>query len=328
MTSVVRLMVALSLCAVPALPTDLDGVLARAAAAATAFHRDFRQLIADESYTQVYSSSPSSAWRSQSLRSEVAMVADEDEATWYTFRNTFEVNGKPVPTGARGTLELALRAPRPASLTEARFIARGSEDYLLAGSGRAANAATFALMVLLPAHQPRFEFTMRGEKRVGGTTLAVVGYREVRGPMFFRDVANQEIPMSGEFWIEPRSGTVFRSHFVVDGDGIVRGALGPTAAPILQATVDFSRIDVEVTYTPNPQLGVAVPIEMKESFSRDPGSRQPLIPQEGTNGATHHVRQRLTCVAQYSNHRRVQASDRPRSETAAASSSRSNGSVN
>jgi hypothetical protein len=314
MTSMVRLMVALSVCAVPALPADLDGVLSRAAVSATAFHRDFRQLIADESYTQVYAGSPSSAWRSQSLRSEVAMVADEDDATWYTFRDTFEVNGKPVPGEGRGLLEQALRGPRPASLTEARFIARGSERYVLAGSGRAANAPTFALMVLLPAHQPRFDFTMRGEKRVGDTTLAVVGYREVRGPMFFRDADNQGIPMTGEFWIEPQSGTVFRSQFVVDGDRIVRGAEGRTAAPVLQPTVDFSRIDVEVIYKPNPQLGVTVPVEMKETFSRDSGSRQPLVPQEGTNGATHHMRQRLSCVAKYTNHRRVLTSERPHTD--------------
>lgn len=309
MTSAVRLMVALSLWVAPPLLSDLDSVLSRAAVSATAYHRDVRQLVADESYTQAYAGSPSSASRSQSLRSEVAMVADEDDATWYAFRDTFEVNGKRVPTEARGLLELALRGPRPASLTEARFIARGSEHYVLEGSGRAANAPTFALMVLLPAHQPRFDFTMRGEKRVGGTTLAVVGYREVRGPMFFRDAESREIPMTGEFWIDPSSGAVFRSQFVVDGDRIVRGAGDRTAPAALPPTVAFSRIDVEVVYEPNPQLGVTVPVEMTETFSRDEKSRTPL-----ETGGTHHTRQRLTCVATYTNHRRVLASERPRTD--------------
>jgi hypothetical protein len=156
---------------------------------------------------------------------------------------------------------------------------------------------------------------MRGEKRLGGTTLAVVGYREVRGPMFFRDAENQAIPMTGEFWIDPSSGAVFRSQFAVDGDRTVQGAEGRTAPEALQPTVAFSRIDVEVVYKPNPQLGVTVPVEMNETFSRDRGSRPPLVPQEGTNGATHHTRQRLTCVAKYTNHRHVLTSERPHTDT-------------
>jgi hypothetical protein len=309
MASVVGLLVALSLCLVP--PLSLDSVLAQASISATAFHRDVRQLVVDESYGQVFAPTPSAAWVTRSLQSEFAMVADEDGASWYGFRDVLKDNGKELSGAAGGRLGRALLGPRPASLTEARRIGAEGADHVLLGSGRAANAPTFALMVLLPAHQPRFAFSKRGEKRVQDITVWVIGYHEIRRRMFFRDVEGREVPMTGEFWIDPRSGAVFRSQFVVDSAEAVRGADKRTPSPALEVAAGFSRMEIQVTYRPDRALGVTVPVEMREMFSGEVVTGGGGGPALGDAAATHYLSQRLSCVAKYTDHRRVLASERP-----------------
>jgi hypothetical protein len=304
MASVIGVLLVMSLSI--SAPLSLDAVLARAGIAAAAFHRDVPQLVADESYVQVFAPTPGSPSITRSIRSEFAMAADEDRATWYGFRHVLEVDGRPLPDAARGRLEHVLLGPRPASLIDARRIAMEGAPYVQLGFLRGANTPTFALTVLLPAQQPRFAFSRRGEKRVRNLTVWVVGYREIRGPMFFSDVEGREVPMTGEFWIDPRSGAVFRSTFVVDSGEAVEGETGRSAGPLPLANVGCSRMTIEVTYKADPALGVTVPVEMEETFSgevRTGGGGLAL----GDTGATHYLRQRLSCVARYTNHRRVVA---------------------
>jgi hypothetical protein len=302
MLSVVGLLVLLSLPVIQ--PLSLDSVLARAGTAATAFPRDVPQLVADESYVQVFAPTPGSPSMSRSLRSEFAMVSDEDRATWYGFRHVLEVDGKPLPDVARGRLEHVLRGPRPASLIDARRIAMEGARYVSLGFLRGATAPTFALTVMLPAQQPRFSFSKRGEKRVRNLTLWVIGYREIKGPMLFSDVEGREVPMIGELWVDPRSGAVFRTQLVVDSGNAVGGDTGRSAGPLPLANIGFSRMNIEVSYKADPGLGVAVPVEMQETFSGEVavGGGGPVL---DSAPATHYLRQRLSCVAKYTNHRRV-----------------------
>jgi hypothetical protein len=233
------------------------------------------------------------------------MATDEDDAMWYAFRHVLDVNGKPLAGATRGRLEHDLSGPRPASLNDARRIDRQGAPYVLMGSDGPAKAATFPLMVLLPPHQARFAFSKRGEKRVRNRTLWVVGYHEVRGPMFFGDVQGREAPMTGEFWIDPQSGSILRAQFVVDsGEGARGGAERTDVAPLLVG-VGFSRINVEVTYQADPALGAAVPVEMTETRSRDVVMGGFGGPALGSTSATHYLRQRLSCVAKYAHYRRV-----------------------
>ena len=307
MTSVFGLLVMVFLSV--AQPLSLDGVLARAESAATAFRRDLPQVVADESYVQVLAVTPGSSSIIRSLHSEVAMATDEDDAMWYAFRHVLDVNGKPLEGATRGRLEHVLSGPRPASLNDARRIDRQGAPYVLMGSDGPAKAATFPLMVLLPPHQARFAFSKRGEKRVRNRTLWVVGYHEVRGPMFFGDVQGREAPMTGEFWIDPQSGSILRSQFVVDsGEGARGGAERTDVAPVLVG-VGFSRINVEVTYQADPALGAAVPVEMTETRSRDVVMGGFGGPALGSTSATHYLRQRLSCVAKYAHYRRVVPSE-------------------
>jgi hypothetical protein len=296
------LVVALSL-SVAQTPSLLS-VLARAGDFAAAFHHDSRQLASDESYVQTFDGNGPPRQMVKSLRSEFVMVADEAGATWYGFRDVLEVNGKALPKNTRGRLERVLRGSPEASIREARRISEEGAQHVLAGPGRAVNTPTMALMILLPAHQARFAFSKRGEQRVGSATVWVISFREIHGPMFFRAVDGREVPMTGEFWIEPHSGRVFRAQFVVDSVEALRDTSGRPDQPRLLATVDFSRMNVEVTYGPDSTLDVFVPLEMKEIFSREVrmGGGGPML---DSPAATHYVSDRFSCVATYTNVRRV-----------------------
>jgi hypothetical protein len=163
-------------------------------------------------------------------------------------------------------------------------------------------------MVLLPAHQSRFTFAKKGEKRVGDATVWVVAYRETRGPMFFRAADGRYVPMTGELWIEPGSGAVRRANYVVDSADAVGSTLDERKLPGLAATVDFSRMDVKVKYQRDPALGAFVPAEMWEILSRERQTGGFGVPALGDTGATHLVRERISSVATYSNVHRIAGS--------------------
>jgi hypothetical protein len=212
-------------------------------------------------------------------------------------------------------LERALAGPPFAAAADARRIADESAPNMLTGSGRAANVPTFVLMVLLPTHQARFAFTKKGEKRVEGTAVWVVGYRETRRPMFFRTADGQYVPMTGELWIEPASGAVFRAKYVVDsadalrdGAGADPDAGGPPGRPRLEANLAFSRMNVDVTFRQDPALGALLPVEMREILSRTLQAG-PDGPALGSAAATHFLPERLSCVATYTKVRRVVGRD-------------------
>jgi hypothetical protein len=317
MTPAFGLVVALSLTLVQ--PPSLASVLAHAGDSAITLYREFRELVADESYVQDFDGGQLLGRMIRSLRSEFAMVADEAHATWYGFRNVFEVNGRALPGDVRGRLERALRGPPAARLGEAWRISEEGAQYLLTGTSPIPIAPNFALMVLLPTQQPRFVFSKQGEERVGDATVWVIACREIRGPMFFQAVDGSQVPMAGEFWIEPDSGTVLRSHFVVDSADAVRvagdrpnsvnaprreaqGLLSGTGER--KATFSFSRMSVDVTYGHDPTTGVFAPRKMTEICSREAKRGGGEITLDGL-AASHYVSERLSCMATYTNVRRV-----------------------
>lgn len=303
MTSTVGLLLALFLS--QAQPPTLDLALARAATFATAFHHDCGRLIADESYVQVYSRSPSSPWMIQSLRSDFAMIADENLAGWHAFRDVVEVNGEPVEGHAGGRLARVLSAG-PGSLAEAERIASESTRHLLFGSSGVRNAPPVALLVLLPAQQPRFTFARRGDRRVGEISAWVVRFEEIRGPGFFKDTTGRDLPITGEFWIDPHTGIVLRSQLVIEGGAPSRLA-GRTTGNDLAANPGNPRISVEVFYKPDPALAMTVPVEMRETFSHDVMT-QTGGPQIDSLSAVHFTREELASVATYTHYRRLPAS--------------------
>lgn len=274
----------------PQAPT-LETVLSRAAGYVTTYRETAPALVADETYVQIstlYGSTHRDLFATgapageagerkvRKTKSEFAIVADS--SLWLAFRDVSDLDGKSLRT-ERNRLERAL-GDRVTAIAAAMAISAESIRHNIGSMNRTVNIPTLALAALLPRNQSGFAFTKKGEKKVGGTSVWVVGYTETERPTLVRTQDGVPQPMRGEIWIDPAGGRVVRTSAVFDS---------LDAYPDMKAHPEryreFPRTTIEVTYAAEPRLDLWVPVEMKELYDR---------PSEV-----------VRCTATYSNFRRV-----------------------
>jgi hypothetical protein len=264
-----------------AAPRDaaLDGVLARAGAYVTEFHRQFAGIVAEERYVQDVKAfargtgcepagtdqaarncngQPVSPMRSE-LRSDLLLVKPGAAAEWMQYRDVFEVDGQPVRDRTDRLTKLFLDPSASAAARIGRILDE-SARYNIGDIQRNMNVPTFALTFLMPANQPRFRFKPAAERRPAtagplsgaegafrvSTEVWVVEYREVRRATMIRTNNNRDLPSRGRVWIEPSSGRVLMTELIAENHE-------------LRATID-------VSYQSEPLVGMLVPIEMREWY--------------------------------------------------------------
>jgi hypothetical protein len=228
-------------------------------------------VVGDEAYRQHSYAGPSPMIVDQRvLASDVAWVPTRDPMVWAFYRDVRVVDGTPLEDrGAR--LEALFPGGQTAgSNAKALQILDESARYNL-GRRRTVNTPTLALTMLHPRNLQRSSFEVKGGAHRDGVAVCRLRYEERKRHTFVRGWDGKDVPASGTFWIEPRTGAVVASTLELEARN---------RDPVL----------IETAFRYEPAFDCWLPWEMKESY----GGRNPR-----PNG------ERIEAVARYSNWRRA-----------------------
>jgi hypothetical protein len=220
--------------------TPLLAVMQRASAYVDLFERTLSNLVAEERYVQVEKfwrgdppspgTEPELRWkpgkgeqisrgayevfRRRQLLSDVLLVQPPGQM-WIGYRDVAEVDGTPVRDRALRIEKLFLSGTTDARAQLQRIGDESARHNL--GTSRNINVPTFPLQILRLANLPRFEWTTKTQKRAptDPAGCSVVGFRETADPTIVKTNSGRNVPMTGQFCIEPGTGRVWRAtlHF-------------------------------------------------------------------------------------------------------------------
>lgn len=265
--------IALVLAARPAAAQEpkLATVLERAAAYVTELQRQLSGIVAEERYIQEITSYANRGGKplvplQKELRSDLLLVKPVGANDWVQYRDVFEADGQPVRDRSDRLTRLFLNESPSARIQVGRILEE-SARFNIGEITRNVNVPVFALQFLLPANQGRFRFS-RTRDRVPhtftrhdaptaafrtSTEVWIVEYRETQTGTVIRTSTRKDLPSRGRFWIESATGRVLMSELIVRDRTVT-------------ATID-------VSYQPEPLLGLLVPIEMRERYEGRSGER-------------------------------------------------------
>ena len=202
----------------PAVPDDLDAVMARVAQYVAEYGARVATVISTERYTQQISRDQR-ALPPRKLLAEFAMVHAGGE--WHGFRDVFEVDGKPVKDREDRLLKL-LTSGAADAIERGRAIADESARHNVGVIVRNFNTPTMALAFLTAENQPRLRFTRKRIESNRGRTEWKIEFLEVTRPTIIRTPAGLDMPAEGTVWVDPKDGTVLKTTFQLMGGTGVR----------------------------------------------------------------------------------------------------------
>ena len=231
----------------PSLTTVVD----RMEAYIDAFERRMGSVVAEEDYRQTLVT-PSAAANSEParytriLKSDYALLRATGRDEWVGFRDTFEVDGKPV----RDHDERLQQLVTTGVLAAAARIANESARFNLAPDlvVRNINVPTLVLHLLRPVNRERFSFKHEGEETIGRVRAWRIDYRERDRPTLVKAPDGNDEPSRGAVWVDPDSGEVWKT--------MIQWRVGATTAFGL----------VTVTYGHAPGIETLVPLTMFERY--------------------------------------------------------------
>lgn len=208
------------------------------------------------------------------LESEVSFGTLPGEDWWLGFRHVLRRDGQTL--SAVTSVDDLLRGATP--LEAARTMLAESARHNL-GSYRNTNLPNLPLELLHPRHRDRFDMLVKGTARVRGTPVTVAVFSERARPSIVKTPDGIDLVSTVTAWVES-TGRLLEAEVRSRPDRRPgRGA----------ATMDAV---VRVRFGPHKELGLFVPLEMREEFWHDDEER------------------RGTGVAKYSNFRRFGTSAR------------------
>ena len=249
----------------------LDDVLSRLDAYLARYEEIAAALVAEERYEQRLVLARSDAVVVRVLRSDYALARSAGGLVWTGYRDTFEVDGRPVRDREERLLTLLADGSAGAA-REAFRLTRENARFNLGDEivTRTINVPTVALDILHPRHRDRLRFSRGGEETIDGTRVRALAFeeRDRRGTIL-RTPRGGNRRLRGGVWIDPQTGGVLRTDLSWEGDppGFVR--------------VDYRR---------DANVGALVPATMTEEYRAEKGT--------------------ITGSATYSNYRRFQTGAR------------------
>ncbi len=234
---------------------ELDTVIQRAADYVAKYQEELGNLIGTEEYSQ------NVMWKSTSGRVTGMIVKREQRRVssdflmievghnWEALRKTNRVDGRKV-SDVQPDFETVFDDSPQANTKRFNQMKADSTKYNIGDIQREVNLPTFALEVLRPTEVPRFEFLKTGTSKVNGILTWEVRFKELRGWTLVHGRPDQELFSHGTFWIEPETGRVLKTEFMVENNF--------EQSPIHARVV--------VTYGSAKNLSVVVPTSMMEHY--------------------------------------------------------------
>ena len=225
----------------------LEQLMALMSTYLTGYEHRLALVVAEESYRQSLAVAKNGVVISREasvLRSDYALTRAADKEAWVGYRDTFEVDGRPV-RDRDDRLQRTLTGGAPAGGAR---IALESSRFNLGNSliERNINVPTLVLEMLHPRNQPRFSFNDAGEETIAGTPTRRVEFKERQRPTFIRNTQGGNRPSHGAVWVDPTSGAVWRT--TLEWDSPPSGT-------------------ISVSYGHVPNVEVLVPLTMTERYS-------------------------------------------------------------
>jgi hypothetical protein len=252
---------------------EVNLVLGRLSDYALAYIGQYSAVVAEEDYRQ----DQRVGGRDRRLRADLLFVRAEPSREWVSFRDVFEVDGRPVRDRDTRLQDLFLK-PKPNAQAQLQSIKDESARYNIGPFERNINVPLYPLKILLPANRQRFVFSVGRITESGGVKAWQLDFTERARPTLVLDREGLDIPLEGHFLVEQATGAIVESTVRVERQ-------------------DYT-VSIVVRYVRDPKLGLWVPSEMKETYG---------IPKRvGSPGV--HDGTVLTCTARYKNFRRFQVS--------------------
>ena len=240
-----------------------DVVMARAADYVARYQTQLRGIVLEEHYRQnMVSVAPgrpvgSAAARGRGregreIKSDLLIVKLTSDHFWMQFRDTFEVDRRPVRDRDQRLYKLFVESKADAR-AQAESIQQESSRYNLGPLMRTINVPIMALLFLERHVQPVIRFK-RGKtgsvKRFDGLAdpdaIWMIEFKEDQPGTLVKGVNHRDIPSHGRIWLDSATGRVLQTEMVsVDTD---------------------LRAEVNVTYRSEPDLDLLVPAEMREVY--------------------------------------------------------------
>ena len=227
-------------------------------------------LVAEEDYKQ------SASKGGVHLRSDFLLVRGGTNGDWVSFRDVFEVDGRPVRDRDERLRRLFLEGTPEAS-ERMTAIRDESARYNTGSVDRTVNVPLLPFVFLRPENRSRFEYRLDGRDEAAGVEVVKVRYSEWARPTLISDGRMGDLPVVGWFLVDPITGAVVETR--------------------MEARKDESRGDIVVRFRRDATLGLWVPVEMKELYS---------LPEAGGAGRWGISRATIEGHARYSNFRRFQ----------------------
>lgn len=233
--------------------TSLNDVLARLDIYLREFEQTLAAVVAEERYSQSTAvlgriGSPQIIQR-RVLLSDYALARSPGGQTWTGFRDTFDVDGRPVRDRAARLTSL-LESGTADSSAQARRIAFENSRYNIGEevAVRNINVPTMALDLMRPVNRSRFSLSRSGGDTIDGRATWRLVFTERRRPTIIRDPNGRDRRARGSIWLDPSTGEVLKTTLQWDGE-----------------PVGF----ITVHYEQDPNISALVPVRMIEQYRRN-----------------------------------------------------------
>jgi hypothetical protein len=196
----------------------------------------------------------------RTTKADVVFVRLAGAVPWSSFRDVYEVDGKRVREREPRLERLFSSMPSGSAEPQARGLAEDSDKrYNIGPALRDIDAPTLSLMFLHPTNQARFAWTIGGRRRFGSIDTVEIKFQEVTRPTIVGQARDEDLPASGQLWIDPVQGTLVRSE--------TEFRFEPRRARAFVAT----------EYRLDPELGSWAPWEVREEYDDLKGAEPPLF---------------------------------------------------
>jgi len=217
-----------------------DELLTRAAAYIKAFVERFSSVVAEETLMQEITVPR----RKRTLKSDYLFVRFPGEWQWTSFRDVFEVDGKPVRDHEERLLKLFVQ-PSGDVRRRAADIVNASARYNLLDIGTI-NHPLLAMAFLQDFYRPRFRFNTAGSEKSLGPKVRKIQFQEFQTPTLIKGNANSDVFARGLVWIDEDTGRIAKTEL----------RIGSQSAPI--SVITLFKFD--------ETLAMDVPSEMRDWY--------------------------------------------------------------